>query len=308
MSFEGILGHSGPLARLKAILDSGRVAGAYLFTGPEGVGKRMVADAFARALRAEVYPITIPEKKQQIPIEAFRGDKESHEDGLLKKLSFKTLDRGVRVVIVDPADWMSFEAQDCILKSLEEPPERCVWILIATHPDDLAETIRSRCHKIVFSALDDAEMRRFIEPFKLDRATAEWVLALAAGSPGRAKRLAEDAEEMKGRATELYDNLAAGTLNPIIQRLTGVRDTEESRRQAREVIDLAILALREELRSRELSVPPRAELLPEKLRPRLQALESEDLADRIRELLDHHRWIDMNANVGLAVENALLRI
>jgi hypothetical protein len=50
------------------------------------------------------------------------------------------------------------------------------------------------------------------------------------------------------------------------------------------------------------------ELLPEKLRPRLKALDSEDLADRIRELLDHHRWIDMNANVGLAVENALLRI
>ena len=49
MSFEGIIGHAGPIARLKAILASGRIAGAYLFTGPDGVGKRMVAEAFARA-------------------------------------------------------------------------------------------------------------------------------------------------------------------------------------------------------------------------------------------------------------------
>jgi len=308
LSFEGIVGHAGPIARLKAIVDSGRIAGGYLFTGPEGVGKRMVAEAFARALDAEVYPIGVREKKQQIVIEQFRGDKESHEDGLLKQLSYKTLDRHARVVIVDPADWMSDAAQDCILKSLEEPPERTSWILVAPQSDNLLETIRSRCHSVVFSPLSDAEMRSIVDPLKLDKVTAEWVTALAAGAPGRAKRLAEDAEELKGRAKELYDNLAAGTLNPVIERLTRIRDTEESRRQAREVIDLAILALREELRSREMSTQPRPALLPEALRPRLASLDSEDLADKIRELLDHLRWIDMNANVGLAVENALLRI
>ncbi len=308
MSYEGIVGHAGPIARLKTVVASGRVAGGYLFTGPEGVGKRMAAEGFAKALDAEVFRIGVPEKKQQIPIEAFRGDKESHEDGLLKKLSFKTLDRHARMVIIDPADWMSDAAQDCILKSLEEPPDRCVWVLIATNPDNLFETIRSRCHSVIFSALSDAEMRRIVDPLKLDAATAEWVIALAAGSPGRAKRLAEDAEELRGRAKELFDNLAAGSLNPVIERVTRIRDTEESRRQAREVIDLTILALREELRAREMGASPRAVLLPESLRPRLAALDSEDLADRIRELMDHLRWIDMNANVGLAVENALLRI
>jgi DNA polymerase-3 subunit delta' len=308
VSFEGIIGHAGPIARLKAILASGRIAGAYLFTGPDGVGKRMVAEAFARALDAEVFPIGVPKGKQQIPIEAFRGDREEHEDGLLKKLSLKTLDHHARVVIVDPADWMSDAAQDCILKSLEEPPERTLWILVAPHPDNLLETIRSRCHNVVFAPLSEAEMRKIVDPLKLDATTAEWVIALAAGSPGKAKRLAEDAEEIRGRAKELYENLTAGTLNPVIERVTRIRDTEESRRQAREVIDLAILALREELRSRELKTPPRAALLPEGLRPRLAALDSEDLADRIRDLLDHLKWIDMNANVGLAVENALLRI
>lgn len=308
MSFDGVVGHSGPISRLKAILASGRIAGAYLFTGPEGVGKRLVAEAFARALEAEVFSVTVPEKKQQIPIEAFRGPEGKPDEGLLWKLSLKSLLHRPRAVIVDPADWLSDDAQNCILKTLEEPPDRCVWLLVATHPDSMFETIRSRCHHVVFPPLSDAEMRRIIDPLKLDSTTAEWVTALAAGSPGRAKRLAEDAEEIKARAKELYDNLAAGSLNPVIERVTRIRDTEESRRQAREVIDLTILALREELRSREMSTPPRSALLPESLRPRLAALDSEDLADRIRELLDHLRWIDMNANVGLAVENALLRI
>ena len=308
MSFDGIVGHAGPIARLKAIVASGRISGAYLFTGPEGVGKRRAAEAFARVLDAEVFPITIPEKKQQIPIESFRGPEGKWEEGLLWKLSLKTLHNSARVVIVDPADWLSDDAQSCILKTLEEPPDRCVWVLIATSPDSLFETIRSRCHSVVFSPLSDGEMKRIVDPLKLDAATAEWVIALAAGCPGRAKRLAEDADEMKGRAKELYDNLAAGTLNPVIERLTRIRDNEESRRQARELIDLTIFALREELRSREMATAPNPALLPEALRPRLAAIDSEDLADRIRELLDHLKWIDMNANVGLAVENALLRI
>ena len=308
MSFEGIVGHAGPIARLKSILASGRISGAYLFTGPEGVGKHVVAQAFARALEAEVFNVTVPEKKQQIPIETFRGPEGKWEEGLLWKLSLKTLDNSARVVIIDPADWLSDDAQNCILKALEEPPDRCLWILIATSPDSLLETIRSRCHSVVFAPLSDGDMKRIVDPLKLDAATAAWVTALAGGSPGRAKRLAEDAEEMKGRAKELYDNLAAGTLNPVIERLTRIRDTEESRRQARELIDLTIMALREELRSREMSTTPNPALLPEALRPRLAALDSEDLADRIRELLDHLKWIDMNANVGLAVENALLRI
>src|SRR5688572_7924872 len=268
----------------------------------------MTADAFARALDAEVFPIGVPEKKQQIPIESFRGDREKHEDGLLRKLSLKTIDGHARVVIVDPADWMSDDAQDCILKSLEEPPDRCVWILIATAPDILLETIRSRCHVVRFASLADSDMARFLAPLKLDATTAEWVIALAGGSPGRASELAAEATDIKERAKEMYEALAAGALNPVIERLTRIRDTGESRRRARELIDLAILALREELRSRELSTTPRAALLPESLRPRLSALDSEDLADRIRDLLDHLRWIDMNANVGLTVENALLKI
>ena len=308
MSYEGIIGHAGPIARLKAVVAGGRVAGAYLFTGPEGLGKRKVAEAFARSLDAEVFPIGLPEGKQQIPISSFRGDDDAKEDGLLKRLSYKTLGNTARLIIIDPADWLSEPAANCLLKSLEEPPERCVWVLIATSPDNLLETIRSRCHAVVFTPLADADMRKIVDPLKLDPATAEWVIALAAGSPGRAKLLAENAEELRANAKELFDNLAAGTLNPVIERLTRIRDTEESRRHAREVIDLAILALREELRARELGGQPRAALLPESLRPRLAPLDSEDLADRIRDLLDHLRWIDMNANVGLAVENALLRI
>ncbi len=303
MSYEAIVGHAGPIARLQGIVAGGRIAGGYLFAGPEGLGKRLMAEAFAAALDAEVLSVGVPDGKQKIPIEAFRD-----EDGVLRKLSLKALDSRRRLVIVDPAERLSDEAQNCLLKTLEEPPDRCLFVLITVRPEALFPTIRSRCHTVLFTPLSEKEMRRFIEPLKLDAATADWVIALAAGSPGRATHLAGDAEELRTRAGELFDNLAAGTLNPIIERLTRIRDNEEARRRAREVLDLTILALREELRSRELNDAPRPALLPEALRPRLAALDSEELADRIRELLDHLRWIDVNANVGLTVENALLRI
>jgi len=303
VSYESIVGHVGPIARLQGIVSGGRIAGGYLFAGPDGLGKRLTAEAFAQALDAEVLAVGVPEGKQKIPIEAFRD-----EGGILRKLSLKALDKRRRIVIVDPADRMSDDAQNCLLKTLEEPPERCLFVLLTVRPEALFPTIRSRCHTVLFTPLAEKEMRRFIEPLKLDAATADWVIALAAGSPGRATRLAGEAEELRTRAGELFDNLAAGTLNPIIERLGRIRDNEEARRRAREVLDLTILALREELRSRELKDVPRPALLPESLRPRLAALDSEELADRIRELMDHLRWIDANANVGLTIENALLRI
>lgn len=303
MSYESIVGHAGPIARLQGIVASKRVAAAYLFAGPEGLGKRRVAEAFAALLDAEVLTVGIPEGKQKIPIESFRD-----ENGILRKLSLKSMYSRWRVVIVDPAERLSDDAQNCLLKTLEEPPDRCLFVLVTVRPEALFPTIRSRCHTVLFTPLSEKEMRTFIEPLKLDAATADWVVALAAGSPGRATRLAGEAEELRTRAGELFDNLAAGTLNPIIERLTRIRDNEEARRRARELLDLTILALREELRSRELKDAPRPALLPDALRPRLAALDTEELADRIRELLDHLRWIDANANVGLTVENALLRI
>lgn len=300
MPYDSVVGHAGPIARLKALTSRGRVAGAYLFAGPSGLGKRAVARAFFEELGAQVQFLERIEDKREISIDQVRE--------LLRSLSFRPGTRAPRGVVIDEAERLNLEGQNSLLKTLEEPPERTTFVLVSASPALLLPTIVSRCHTVIFTSLSDEEMKKFLAPMKLDEATAEWTAALAEGSPGRAQRIAAEAEELKARAAELFDRVARGELNPVIEHLSRVRDPEEARRRAREILELTILALREELRSRETGAPARPAILPQALRLRLLPLEPEDLADRIRGLMDHARFIDANANVALTVEDALLRI
>jgi len=278
--YDSIVGHAGPIARLKALTSRGRVAGAYLFAGPSGLGKRAVARAFFEELGAQVQVLERIEDKRAAP----------------------------RGVIIDEAERLNLEGQNALLKTVEEPPERTTFVLVSASPALLLPTIVSRCHTVIFTPLSDEEMKRFLKPLKLDEETADWTAALAEGSPGRAKQLAEGVDDLRARAKELFDSLVAGSFNQLVEHISRVRDQEEARRRAREILELTIFALREELRSRETGAPPRPAILPQALRLRLLPLEPEDLADRIRGLMDHARYIDANANVALTVEDALLRI
>jgi DNA polymerase-3 subunit delta' len=298
--YDSIVGHAGPIARLKALAQRERVAGAYLFAGPAGLGKRAVARAFFEGMGAEVQVLERAEDKREILMEQVRE--------LLRTLSFRPRTVAPRGVLIDDAERLNLEGQNALLKTLEEPPERTTFVLVTASPALLLPTIVSRCHTVIFTPLSDADMRRILEPMRLDAETAEWIAALAQGSPGRAHQVAAEAEDLRARTKELFDGLAAGTFNQLVEHLSRVRDQEEARRRAREILELTILALREELRSRETDAPPRPAILPQALRLRLLPLEPEDLADRIRNLMDHARFIDANANVALTVEDALLRI
>ncbi|MBI4566627.1 MAG: AAA family ATPase [Planctomycetes bacterium] len=300
MSYDAVIGHAAVIERLRGLARDRRIAGAYLFAGPDGVGKQKVAEAFARSLDAELTIVRREEERHEIAIRQVRE--------LIGALSLKPLDRRMRAVLIDEAELLNAESQNALLKTLEEPPERCVFLLVTAAPGLLLPTVASRCHTIRFGPLSDADMTEFGKTLGKDPETSAWIMALARGSPGRAKALAADVDELRERARELFDHLARGELNPVIERLAKVRDTGEARRRAQELIDFLILALREALRARESGAPPRPHLLPEALARRLAPLDGEDLADRIRHMMDHLGYIDAYANVPLVVENALLQI
>lgn len=136
------------MSRIKKIIagiaQSGRVAGAYLFIGPPGAGKRAAADFMAETLAA---------KKQDCFVL-------SPEKSTLKIDQIRALQQGVRygpsasrylVAIIEKADTLSDEAAAAFLKTLEEPPPGVVFILLAERPDKMLPTIQSRCQKITFS-------------------------------------------------------------------------------------------------------------------------------------------------------------
>ncbi len=299
MPFESLVGHAAAKERLAAVVAAGRVAGSWLFAGPEGLGKRAIAEEFLRLAGAEVSVLGREEGKRDIAVERVRE--------LLRVLSFKSAG-AIRGILVDDADCLNAEGQNALLKTLEEPPGRCVFVLVSASPALLLPTILSRCHTVLFAPLNDKELAATMKPLGLDAGTAAWIAALSGGSPGRAKELAGRAADVAALATEVLGALASGELNPVIEHLGKIRDTSEARERGRDILRLAILALREALRARETGRTPDLRLLPAPLAKRLEALDGEDLADRIRIALDRVSAIDRNANVGLAVEDALLRV
>ena len=296
MSFEDFVGNGVAIARLKGILKQGRPAHAYLFAGPEGVGKKKAALAFAEALGAPVTLIERPEEKHEILIAQIRE--------LIRQLSFASAEP--RAILVNDAHLMSEEAMNSFLKTLEEPPARTLILLISHVPDRLLGTIRSRCQTVHFAPLPDDDIAAYARTkLGLSDENGRALAALAEGSLGAALLGASGIEEIKTAARDLQTRALSGELNPLIEALGRIRDTEEARKRAKRDMRLLALSLREALRAR--SGAPLALATPEFVE-KLKRLDEDALTDRLQTLLDHERMIDLNANVGLTVEDALLRM
>jgi DNA polymerase III subunit delta' len=243
--FRDILGQDWVVSHLRSAMLVGRLAHAYLFLGPEGVGKASTARALAAALNcaqprgdgdacgvcpsckrlaAWTHPdflVIAPEGSQtQIKIEQIRE--------LRRLTGYPPLGGGWRVVLVKPAEALSAmndAAANALLKTLEEPPPQHLLILTARGETDLLPTIVSRCHKLAFAPLPSALIIRELESWRgLPPTQAALVAALSGGSLGRALDL-DPVELVRQRDQVLSDlaHLNRGSASAVLdwaQRLT----------------------------------------------------------------------------------------
>jgi DNA polymerase-3 subunit delta' len=207
--WDDIIGRE-PVRSLLRLLTSGRVPQALVFQGPEGMGKATVARLFAAALIADAVPGGEGEDAVALRL-VLAGN---HPDLLTVERQPRPGSRELRAVItvdqirqmthlaalapregrrrlfvVDPADRMNAEAQNALLKTLEEPAERAVIVLVASRPHLLLPTVRSRCFIVRFPALRTAELAALLRDRGFDEGEAVTRSALAAGCPGRALTL-----------------------------------------------------------------------------------------------------------------------
>jgi len=294
--FDGLIGNEAAIARLRGILDRKRPAHAYLFSGPDGVGKKRAALEFAQALGAKPTLIQRPEDKHEILIA------QVHE--LIRELTYTSAAH--RAVVFDDAHRMSEEAMNALLKTLEEPPERTMLILVSAVPERLLGTIRSRCQTIHFAPLPDEDLlRHATSKLMLGAEDAIAAALLAEGSIGKLIDLVPQIDELRATARDLQARVLSGETNAVIEALGKIRDTEQARIDAKRKLRLLTHSLREVLRARHGVKPGLAS--PDFV-SKLAKLDDDEILDRIEILIDHERVIDLNANVSLAVEDALLRI
>jgi DNA polymerase-3 subunit delta' len=190
-----------------AVADPAAMTHAWLFTGPPGSGRSVAARAFAAALQCPeggdgtchacrtVLAGTHADVQTVVPEGLSIGVAEVRE---LVRIAGRAPSQGRwQIVLVEDADRMTEQAANTVLKMLEEPPARTVFLLCAPslHPDDVPVTIRSRCRVVGLRTPPvDAVAEVLIRRDGVDPALAAWSAAAAGGHVGRARRLARDEE------------------------------------------------------------------------------------------------------------------
>jgi DNA polymerase-3 subunit delta' len=209
VSWQQVKGHDALARAFDRVVERGRLAHAYLFLGPSGIGKRMFALELAKALLCEgesdgrlhacdrcsacalvrannhpdLYLAGRPENSLELPIETVRE--------LCRSFSLKSARGKGKVAILDDADDFNEESANCFLKTLEEPPPRSVLILIGAGRDRQLSTILSRCQVVHFASLPAELMLAILKEKGIqDSAVLSRLVFLGEGSPGRALALA----------------------------------------------------------------------------------------------------------------------
>jgi DNA polymerase-3 subunit delta' len=204
----GIVGHGENLRALRDMVLADRLHHAYLFEGPAGIGKQLVAlwlaqlcncDAAVedrpcgtcrpcRLIRSGQHPDVIrlaPEEGRATPIVTVAQVRE-----VTRQMGYRRFSGKRRFIIVDPAESLPPPSANALLKSLEEPPEGTGFILIASHAASLLPTIRSRCQRLRFSAMAVGQLEAWLtdkgESHPAQRAR------IALGCPGLALALSDE--------------------------------------------------------------------------------------------------------------------
>lgn len=179
-----IVGHEKQIRFLKQMVQQGNIPHALLFSGPPKIGKKRVALEMASWLLGEKinshpdFILLEPEKKWQgkIQIDQIRE--------LSWRLSLKPIRANLIVGIIDDAHLMTRDAQNCFLKTLEEPKSDALLILITSYPSLLLPTIRSRCQEIKFFPLGEKILRKFLEEKNVREKEIEELIQISFGKIG----------------------------------------------------------------------------------------------------------------------------
>jgi len=193
---------------------------AYLFSGPEGSGKRLGMRAFAAALLCasggcgecrqcrlalgETHPNMLVLEPTGPDILVGRDGMDPNTARWFASWGARTPpEPGRKIMVVLQADRMRPEAADVLLKFLEEPPLDTVIVLLSARPDEVPETIRSRCHEIAFPPLAEEFVVASLVREGLDEGRARLASRLAGGNVGRARRVARDEQGLAFREVAL---------------------------------------------------------------------------------------------------------
>lgn len=226
-----ILGNEKIRHHLRESIIKKSISHAYILAGDKGIGKSKIAREFAmelicekhtgcgecpacRQFLADAYPDFFymdAEGKESIGIDRIR-------ENIVNDVSIRPYHGKVKIYIIDEADKMTVGAQNALLKTIEEPPEYVVILLLVRNMSLLLETIRSRCIKLLLSAVSNDRIKSWLVEKGISEDVATVVASYSNGAPGIAKVMAEseDFAGMYNQNVEFLKKISEASINDIL--------------------------------------------------------------------------------------------
>ncbi len=294
--YENIIGNDKIKQELAYSASLNLISHSYLFIGTEGIGKKMIAKEFAKMLLCEASDKKIKKYCNKCK-SCIEFDTNNNPDFFLiepngnsikieqiREVQRKIIEEPIiskkKVYIINDSDKMTKEAQNALLKTLEEPPEFVIIILIGSNKDDFLTTIKSRCNIIQFNNIPDEKIQKYLEEkYQIKNLETNMIRAFG-GSIGKAEVLREK-QELYQAVYNCIDKIEGLDLIDMIKQADIIYKSQEDRFEILEYINV---------------------ILFEKSKTNLKYLNGIDIVEKTKQRLK------ANSNYNMCIDNMLFSL
>lgn len=249
--FQGILGNDKIKKELINSVNLNKYSHSYLFLGISGIGKKLIAREFAKMILCEAEEKYCGKCKSCIEFDTANNPdfQEIEPDGnnvkieQIREMQRKIVEQPIisnkKVYIIDDADLMTREAQNCLLKTLEEPPEFANIILIGSNESNFLSTIKSRCTIIKFRSIPDEQITEYLKNKYELQDISNSIIKAANGSIGKAEIL-KDKQELYVSIDNVINNIEKMDLIDTLKNADIIYKSQDDKKEILEYINIIL--------------------------------------------------------------------
>lgn len=323
-TFRDVVGHESIIGHFKSSIEQGKVAHAYLIHGEKGTGKKMLAGLFAKTLQCEAggtdpcgtcrsciqcdsgnQPDIIwvtHEKPTVISVDDIR--EQVNNDIIIKPYSSR-----YKIYIIPEAELMNPQAQNALLKTIEEPPEYAIIMLLTNNLDKMLPTILSRCITLNLKPVGELDMMEYLSRMGVPQAKAKFCVGFAFGNLGKAVRLAtsEEYNEIKHDCVQILKDINRMEIYDLIN---AVKKMSKYKLDIYDYLDIMMMWYRDILMLKVSGSPDKLLFKEEYATLKQQAnyISYEGIENVLKALDKVKVRLEANVNFDIAMELLLLTI